>query len=58
MYHKNSKNWLTRRTNLFYNGIFMYNKEKHYIYRSSITVHGQRIYARDYGLKAFRIPII
>jgi len=28
-----------------------------YIYRTYITRNGQRIYARDHGLKAWKIPI-
>ena len=28
-----------------------------YIFRASITVDGKKIYARDYGLKAFKIRI-
>lgn len=30
---------------------------KYYIYRTKMTVNGTTIYAKDYGLKAFRIPI-
>jgi len=29
----------------------------HYIFRASITIKGVTYYAKDYGLKAFRIPI-
>ena len=29
----------------------------YYIFRTKITVNGVTLYARDYGLKAFRIPI-
>ena len=35
----------------------MNNKKKRYIFRAWITVNGQRINARDYGLKAFRIQV-
>lgn len=35
----------------------MNNKRQHYIFRAWITVNGQRLNARDYGLKAFRIPV-
>ena len=29
----------------------------YYIFRTSMTVNGVVLYAKDYGLKAFRIPI-
>lgn len=29
----------------------------YYIFRASRTVNGVTYYARDYGLKAFRIPV-
>ena len=29
----------------------------YYIFRTKMTVHGVTLYAKDYGLKAFRIPI-
>ena len=29
----------------------------YYIFRASITKNGTKIYAKDYGLRAFRIPI-
>jgi len=32
-------------------------EEKKYIYRPWITKNGQRIYAKTYGLKAFKIPV-
>jgi len=36
----------------------MQNKKIYYIFRSSITLkNGQKIYAKDYGLKAFKIPV-
>lgn len=28
-----------------------------YVYRTFITVNGRRIYAKNYGKRAFRIPI-
>lgn len=28
-----------------------------YIFRASITIRGVTYFARDYGLKAFRIPV-
>jgi len=28
-----------------------------YVYRTYITVSGRRIYARNYGKRAFRIPM-
>ena len=36
----------------------MKHKDKEYIYVAYITLrNGQRIYAKQYGLKAFRIPV-
>ena len=32
-------------------------KEQRYIFRPYITVKGVRIYAKQYGKKAFKIPI-
>ncbi|HYH00450.1 MAG TPA: hypothetical protein VD837_15055 [Terriglobales bacterium] len=32
-------------------------KPRCYILRASTTVNGVKIYARDYGKRAFRIPI-
>jgi hypothetical protein len=32
-------------------------EDKKYIYRPWITKNGQRIYAKTYGLKAFKIPV-
>ena len=32
-------------------------KKPDYIYRPWITKNGRRIYAKQFGLKAFRIPI-
>lgn len=32
-------------------------KDQNYIFRPYITVKGRRIYASQYGLKAFKIPI-
>jgi hypothetical protein len=29
----------------------------HYIYRTKMTVNGVTIYTKDYGHRAFRIPI-
>jgi hypothetical protein len=29
----------------------------YYIFRTKMTVNGVTLYAKDYGLKAFRIPI-
>jgi len=29
----------------------------YYIFRSKMTVNGVTLYAKDYGLRAFRIPI-
>lgn len=31
--------------------------EQKYIYRPYITVKGKKIYARNYGKKAFKIPV-
>lgn len=28
-----------------------------YVYRTYITVGGRKLYARDYGKRAFRIPV-
>lgn len=28
-----------------------------YVYRTFITVNGRRIYAKNYGKRAFRIPV-
>lgn len=30
---------------------------KYYIFRTSITIGGRTYYAKDYGWRAFRIPI-
>lgn len=30
--------------------------ETYYIYRTYITVNGQRLYARQYGYRAWKIP--
>lgn len=35
----------------------MYNNKKKYFFTKYITIKGKRIYASDYGLKAFRIEI-
>jgi len=32
-------------------------KNENFIFRASIVVNGKRIYAKDYGKKAFQIPI-
>lgn len=32
-------------------------ENKKYIYRPWITKNGQRIYAKTYGIKAFKIPV-
>ncbi len=32
-------------------------KTQAYIFRPYITVRGKRIYAKSYGLKAFKIPV-
>ena len=29
----------------------------YYIFRTKMTINGVTLYAKDYGLKAFRIPI-
>lgn len=29
----------------------------YYIFRTKMTVNGVTLYAKDYGIKAFRIPI-
>jgi hypothetical protein len=29
----------------------------YYIYRTKMTVNGVTLYAKDYGLRAFKIPI-
>ena len=29
----------------------------YFIFRASITVDGKKIYAKDYGKRAFRIPV-
>ncbi len=29
----------------------------YYIFRASITINGVKHYAKDHGLKAFRIPV-
>lgn len=33
-------------------------KEQRYIFRPYITVKGVRIYAKQYGKRAFKIPIL
>ena len=33
------------------------NKPLTYIFRTTITIGGKKIYARDHGKKAFRIPV-
>jgi len=33
------------------------NRPHYFIFRSSITIKGKTYYAKDYGHKAFRIPI-
>lgn len=30
---------------------------KYYIFRTRVTIRGETYYAKDYGWKAFRIPI-
>ena len=32
-------------------------KVAYYIFRATITVHGVVLHAKDYGKKAFRIPV-
>ena len=32
-------------------------KVKYYIFRAHVTIRGKTYYAKDYGWKAFRIPI-
>lgn len=32
-------------------------KVKYYIFRTHVTIRGVTYYAKDYGWKAFRIPI-
>lgn len=38
-------------------GVVMNKKYKRYIFTKHITVGGKRLYASDYGLKAFRIEV-
>lgn len=38
-------------------GIFVSKVHKRYVFTKYITVGGRRIYASDYGLKAFRIEV-
>lgn len=32
-------------------------KNEYYIYRAWITINGVKYYARDFGKRAFRIPV-
>lgn len=40
-----------------YNRIHLSGMTEVYVYRTCITVGGRKLYAKDYGKRAFRIPV-